>query len=689
MPVMDAVAGAILIAIRIFGAGWWWTGTKSSGVMRVVRALLMGIMLNLAPLLILAPAGWWTPMLDWCSWGVLVFAGMFFAWRRGACSRSSALEFVRAVGAMILLNVVIALWPVRSEWLAGGWDPGIYQNNAIAIANRNGIQAQRDSIYARMTTEERITLSRGSDGYREIFPSVPVRIEDGSIPLYSFHLTPMLGAWLHRIGGMDFLLRMPVFLAFWMLPVMAALFHQAGWRGWRSGVVVAAVMLSPLWWYHQAIPTAEMLYLLLLSGGLWRYLEARAKSSAYPVAAGLALFLATINHFNVPVVAGLLFFVMMLFLRPGDRVVRGLLFCFASIGLGIVYDFVFAAITLERLQEKDQVIGWVLGPFIFLFAMAMVMAWMPRSGRAQAWLDRSLRIAGFLAGVMVAGAVLLLAVSMIHAHWFGRVTNLPVIGAWAHRFSRIQLFVGMAGVLWSGWGLLILYRRAIDTSSVLMTALGVVFLSFLVNPGIAEIYPWGFRRYLPALITLVAGAQAMVVISFLEGLSRRSRLLNVLMALLLIVATGSSLMHVAQARQTGDYAGMSKVMREISLALEDRDVLVADDPAWGTPLFLGHGHSVVNGKLLWSSDDAGHRGRFLAALDRLEREDARRTVWLTSTGDGMKIYPDTKAQYKLARAFDVYDFRTVIHSGRGSHFATRQESRTFRLYVASTTGVPP
>ena len=66
------------------------------------------------------------------------------------------------------------------------------------------------------------------------------------------------------------------------------------------------MFVSPLWWYHQNIPTSEMLYLFLLLGGAADWLDSR-DARRLPWGAWAACFLLVVNHLNAAVlVAGIL-----------------------------------------------------------------------------------------------------------------------------------------------------------------------------------------------------------------------------------------------------------------------------------------------------------------------------------------------------------------------------------------------
>ena len=692
MHFLNTFSLALLVAVRVMSVGWLWGEWLGSRVQtgwwdRGARSLFLGLLINLAIPVLLAPFGWWSVALDWLGWGLLLALGLWGNLRSDKANGNWRQGVMGLLG-MTLLTWSVLLIPHRSEWLAGGWDPGVYQNNAVRIAEDHGIRDRTHSIYAGMTHEEITWFSRGSERYREIMPSVPVLRDTGDLPLYYFHLTPICGAWLFRLGGMDGLLRMPMLLGFWMLWVAWALFDRLGASGWRAGLIMMAWVVSSLWWYHQAIPTTEMLYTLLLLGGILFYLS----SLRMPVVAGLAFFAATVNHLNFPVVWALLFcvFAWTGFGLQGNRRVPRVALCFLAVAAGVLWDLFFAQITVVRLQEKDQILWWVLGPFVVLGLASLFIAWKPPPATVRNVLAHAARWGGWLAGLATMLAPLALSVLMLHAHWYARIADLPLVGMLAFRVSRFHLFMGIPYVVWAGWGLCLV---ALDrepcrrTMRILMIALGGVFLSFLLKPGIAEIYPWGLRRYVVVALPFIAACQGMVLIHYAENWRRRSVAVRGVFGVLLILALASGILHARAAHKLGDYLGLRALLEELNSHLRQGDVVVVDHPVWGTPLMLAYGYDVVNGSILWESEDPEHRSAFMDTLRRLRKSDGRRVVWLTSTEAGLDIYGVNFESCAPLWERQDFSYRTVIHSGRGSHFAMRDNHGIFHLYECAN-GVP-
>jgi hypothetical protein len=585
-----------------------------------------------------------------------------------------------------MLGALPLLRSSRSEWLAGGWDPGIYLNEAAAVAQSGGWQGRTDSVYAALAPEEREVFSRGPGAYREILPSVPLRRDNGALPLYSFPLTPVCGAWLLRLGGMELLLRLPAILAWWSLPVLWALLGLVGWAGWRRWPAMVFWLVSPLWWYHQAIPTAEMLYLLLLLGGLLFYLRSALDRVRLPLGAAACLFAATVNHPNLVVLAT--GFLLVAAAVEGQQAAAGrwprILLGFTALAAGLAWCVGFSGRTLLRLEARDHAASlitaiWGLG---LLGACGLLARPLPAGIVTRT--VRILRLAGMAAGVFLA----VLAMAAVFEPWrewlIDAIERLPVAGLAIGRGLRTLPFLGALVVAWAGVGLAQFAARRESGRGLiqlLVLALGGASAFLVCAPGIAAIYPWALRRYLPFLVPFLAFVQAAAVVGWIEGFRLRPRTWNVLALGLLLAALAQGAWLSRAAARVGDYPGLARILVQLADAVDSRDIVVADDPRWGTPLLRLLGRDVINGRLLWDSPDPAFQQNYLEILQRLRAATGRRVLWLTSTDDRLALYPVTLGLVASAPRLEVsYAYHTVIHSTRGDAYAVKPRSQVFRLY---------
>ncbi len=693
IPPFELIGGALLLALRVYGLGAAWQGSPCIPARwfdwaGFARSILLGCLLNLALALILVPFGWWTVAADWAAWlGLLLVGGGRLYARPVLRPRLSA--GLIGIGALTVLTLFALLLPLRSEWLAGGWDPGIYQNNAIAIAQRNGIQARTDSLFTRMSVEERRLFTHAEADYHELFPSVPVRLDDGAMPLYHFHVTAVWGAWLYRLGGEAMLFRQATLTAWWCLPVWLALAGMLGFEGrFRYGLLIP-VALASWWWYHQALPTAEMLYLFLISGIALVWRDFRSWPGSLPWVAILGLVLAVINHLN----AALLLAVGLVFAAwwdeqgaPGRRRWRYAV-CFAALALGIGWNGLWAPITIDRLQAKDNalaliVLGWALCALVGI----TVSGW-NRSVRWLKWDMRGIRLSlAVLGGLLLAGAVSASS-GRIATATLGLTRYLPTIDVPWRVLLMLIPFQGMVNTAWAGIGLIVLSFLPLCSTHLerVLLGLGMLVVLLLIQPGIAPIYPWALRRFFVFWMPWLMLAQAGLLL-WLAVRWRRWPWLAALLAVVTVWGLYDGLKMSRRAARVGDYRGLVSVLHELAGELQANDLIIADDPRWGTPLTVAYGFDVLNGQHLWQSEFVADNAQRVALIQRWQAAREGRMIWLTSTDQGLDFYPlhwGGDEQLLLERRFS---YPTVIHSRRARTFAEQTNERTLRLFVAVPVG---
>lgn len=685
---MNELTTALLVALRIGLPGWAWSmpgnvpppsaSTAGDVVSRSGRAIALGLVLNLLPALFVAQRGGWSPGVDWGLWIGVTLAGL--VWRRRSLQRVIWIDAAAVMGFLILVTFAVLSRAPRSEWFAGGWDPGIYQNAAVVVAHTDGFVPRTDSVYSALTLKERSLFGP------QAFPAVPIQAETGALQHYFFQLTPMCGALFYRWGGLDLLSRLNQVLALMGLPVLFALTGSLGVTGWRLGAVLLAMCVSPLWWYQQAIPTTEMLQLLLLCGAVVFYIDAERRGSPLPLGAAFLLVAIGTNHFGFPPLIAMLLVVVAaaesIAGRPG-RAGR-LATCAVALAAGLAWDLVFSCVTIARLQGKDAVLALVLIPFAACLVAGAALSRRQLNPRLAAWASVLARRGALVAGLMLIVLAGLLSWPVTESLALRGAGAVPLLGVWLVRFERFLFFHGAVWFLLLGVGTTLL---ACDMTCetrrlrILATALGGVVLLLFLNPGIAPLYPWAFRRsvvFLLPLTALVLGYGLTVAAPQWRRYPRASgRMALLLVATLLVVGIRAS----RSAAGVGDYVGLRETLATLNRSVRDGDVIVADDSRVGTPLLLLYGRDVLDGSRLWKSSSPGYRKEYLEMLRRLQFEQGRRVVWLTSTEEGLGIYPPALgATSPLTQPLTV-TYRTVIHSPRADRFATKESKNLFQLHL--------
>lgn len=693
--IIGPLGGYGLLCVRLVAGGWFWVSAfddlpenNRTGrfVDRLGRAMALGVVVNLLPSLMLASIQQWSPTADWSGWGLLTILGFLAAWRKGGITIPFLWRGAAAVLVVWLAGSIFVLLPVRSEWLAGGWDPGIYQNNAFVISRDHGLLGRPESIYSEMSEEE-IRLFMRTDGrYHEAFPATPVRLESGAMPLYFFHLTPVCGAWFHRMGGFPLLFRLPALLAVWTLFPLLALYGQMGLAGWKRWAGLAPWLTSPLWWYHHAIPTSEMLYVLILVSGLLFYVRAVRDRCAWPWGAILMLFLAVVNHLNAVVLLGFL----LLFgaaLESAGRVpgrVPRMIGCFSALALAVAWNLHFAQITILRLEEKDRILPLMVLVWAVCLIGSLLLARRAAPFRIPPFGNRVAKILGVCAGVVIVFAALGSGMEWTRPWLFRGAAQLPWAGPVLDAFLRTIPFQGTWSMIWAGTGFIAmtLDRKPEHAELKAMTfALGAIVLALLIAPGIAAIYPWALRRYVVFLLPFLALAQTFAVIHLSERRPFGRRMVSWALAAVILAGLLHGAVISRSAARVGDYRGLGRVVFELNEVIQPGDVVVADDPRWGTPLLLVGGHEVISGRRLWRSEDPDYQASFMNVLRRIRDGDGRRVLWLTSTERGLDLYPVGLEHHTELIYETRFSYRTVHHGTRARSYRQREHHRVFQFHV--------
>lgn len=704
MMTLASLSALLLLVIRVMLPGVLAAALTAPGDVRpdvfsrTGRAIFTGVLLNLLLAIAILTVGRWNRCADWVLWSLLVAECI----RRHAC-RGTLLATLRNGGLPVLLVLAAVLLvfhlPVRSEWRMGGWDPGHYQNNSVRIALDGCLENKASRLYTLLSPEERDLLMTRSygDSYHAISDNLPVN-DDGSLPLYFFHLTSIAGAALYRLGGDAFLDRINGFLAFGLLFPFATFLAALGLRGYRRWLPILFMAVSPVWWYHQNFPTSEMLYLFLLLGGAADWLDSR-DARRLPWFAWAACFLLVVNHLNAAVlITGLVALASYLEtagegnpLPRHDRLVRagGAI---AAVAAGFLWDVFCASITIRKLQAENSRMLFVVLLFAASIATCCVMAALPFPERFRNRATRAARGIGLFAAVLLPFVALTSLSGLAREIYYSLYFWLFIPGQMIWWIMRMSPFFNIPSLVLAGAGFACLalqrdsrWRR----TALVLLAFGAVICVILVNPGIKKLYPWALRRFYPFALPLLAIAQAVPVAWAFDTLRRQVPLLlraaaaTLLAAALTVVVLSARQSFVAV--RTADYSGFHDIIRTLSAAMQPGDILVADAPCWLTPFLVAEGRDVVNGECLRDAN-LSRRAAARALVESLPSRTGQRLLWLTSTSDGLSVYDDPPAVNPNPVVSIDYPATTVIHGQRNKQYSTRTRIAPLRLY---TMEIPP
>lgn len=682
------LAGSLGLAARVLlpGAAWAWLwragaeprpAQEPTGSL-LARIVVVGAALALAQVLALAALGIYTPRIE-AVVGLLTCLLGFYAGRR--CAPGFWGERPRAAAAAAAYVVAgcagIMLLPQRGEWILGGWDPGIYVNQGVALERNGALRPAPDLFFSRLTGPELEWFTRPSFNFTEAYPVVPLDRQRALEPFF-FPLTPAWIAMAQRAGGLRAATRANEFLGWLTLPVFFALarrLHPARPYAWMA---LALLLLQPMWLYHLHFPTSEMLQLLLLCG-IGLLLPDRHARPVFPwLLAGL-LGLAMLNRFSFLPFGALLVCVLAWLDLPraarirvaGERILQ-----IGALVLGAICDALTQPTTLGRLERQMPELLMTFA-FLVIIALALdILAFHPQLRRGlPAFLERGAWLAGLAAFGLLAAAS------------FGSADEALSGFRWS--CGLVLHFGGWAAVALALAGALLMALRGGGAPAGLkawaLFLLAATSVTMLL-PEIARLLPWATRRYVEFTVPLLALLGALPV-ARLWAAGRFRRAGRTLALLLLAAVLGGNARGAWHAWRMTEYNGLSAVLAEAARRIGPGDVVVADHFRWGTPLCFLYDRQVVNGELFFADRHPDRMQNALRVLARMARE-GHPVRFLTSTEAGLRIFPVPVAPARLDWESAPWTMRETVHSPRAIALEQREKSKRFRLYTWTPPDAP-
>ncbi len=677
--------------IGLPGVAWgWrlpaWRKTEASGrahlLMSTTRILVSGLLITLLVALVLIRAGLFTAPAHGIAVTAISVVGLVTGLRRHrddfiACARQGLPGI-----CVCAIGFIAIMWtPKCGEWIVGGWDPGIYINNGVVIAREGGDRFAPSAAFTALTYEELTLYTRIFDEkVYEVFPGVPIDPETREYRLYFF---PLMSAWvalLELAGGLRAATRANLFAGWLQLLLIPALLLALTQRKAYAFFALPFLWMQPVWLYHLATPTSEMLQMLLLCGLLF-LTPFRTESRSAVIMLGGLLLLSVVNRLGF-LPFGALFVVVLAWLDAGRperaRVGREQAWYLACLFLGAWIDFVWATSTIGRLGD---IVPTLLMASAGFAALAFAIHIAAHRAVVRAFLSR---IDGLLRGAGAASILVVILLLWRGTHRFGLEISSQTFQGILPFFTPSLVLMGLLGFF-----LLAFDRRpGFRTLSwwTLFLASSVLFL--LLQRHIAGLYPWATRRFVTELtLLLVIGAAYPVYRLWAwRGIPRWTARAAAILLCAVVLAPASKQAYRA-ASQT-EYDGLSRVLNEVAQHIDPDDIVVADHFKWGTPLALIHGRQIINGERLWAIRDDERIEHGVEALRRMAAE-GQRVRFLTSTERRLDVYRWPVEGAREDWRAEPFTHTEFIHHPRGSTFVLRTNQVVFTLYTWEGAAAAP
>ena len=558
------------------------------------------------------------------------------------------------------------LAPDPGNWMAGGWDPGIYMNQGLAMARSGSLQPD-DSWFSEWIPEnDQSSFLRVFPTRRERHPGVVI---EGTRTSYQFSrffpsAIGLFAAW----GGVELASRLNYFIA--LMGLLTACAWGMSISGAGALIFPFILVVQPIFTYHTHIPVSEMLELgIVLWAGMMLFQKQMSSGDSLRMAFGLLC--SILNRFSMVPFSGIFLLLGAIVLLAIELPTRTRL-RFAGLYLlatltGLAMSFRFAPVSIR---------GWSVTPLLLkvfwagsISGIIILLVPIRRSVRA--------KLNGLIHKLAPVGLPVLLLLSLAIMVWYGRRPEqvpyleklMPFLGAgWAILFVFSALFVGN------------IFKRGAGALVVFLSLFSVTIM-MLIAPQITTWYPWALRRYLPFSVPLLA-LVILLMYDRLEkliplGWAKMQRVIPIALLIGAFLMSGNTFLEGLRLRE---YRGLAGILRNVSDHIPDNAVIVSDDPCWGTPLHLAFGHKVLFGRGLWRRAQSEEFQHILGVLSALP--DDHEVFFLTSLAEGMDIYPQAEPPYSFetVNQFPPFTLLTIIQHPCADYFALQPLNREFKLH---------
>lgn len=240
-------------------------------------------------------------------------------------------------GALLLGASTLFLTLPASELILGGWDPGVYLQTGMQIANHGSLQFDHPDLTL-IPTEDRHLLARNVHAVVEPFSGIRLMSNDRLTPQF-YHAYPSLLAIFMALfglhGGLVVNPLLNVFCIFVFYTLVAS-FTKNRWWGLCAAMILA---MNPAQIWMAKFSTAEILTQLLLLSGftlLHRWHERPEGRDLEALIGGAALGLAQLSRYDTLIVLAAALPVFMLS-SSTKRHRRGLMLTLGMLGMAIFH----------------------------------------------------------------------------------------------------------------------------------------------------------------------------------------------------------------------------------------------------------------------------------------------------------------------------------------------------------------
>jgi len=280
----EAAAGAAALTLAVFVPGWLWTwlwpsataGRLFPTLLRWGLALLLGLIVNAWGCVLAGSLGVWSATTAWSVALACAAAGVALGrWRRRPLPPGG----LAGLAVCTAFCMAVLLWNPGSEWVLGGWDPGVYVNEGLLACRTGSFAPPPDAFYRALGPEALRAVATDFGTHWEMFPGVPLNIERAALEPAFPRLTSAVIAVVARFAGPAAAPCAPTLLAALALLLLGAGLAAAGAPAALTIAALLCVGCQPVFLFHAHTPGSELPELILVIGlavCIWQRPQARA-----------------------------------------------------------------------------------------------------------------------------------------------------------------------------------------------------------------------------------------------------------------------------------------------------------------------------------------------------------------------------------------------------------------------------
>ena len=509
-----------------------------------------------------------------------------------------------AVAALAMLSLTVTLPP--SEFILGGWDPGVYVHTAAVLA-RDGELLQIAPDLAALDAESRTLIGRQGQNAWEPFLGMRM-LPDGRISPQFYHLYPVLMALLWACGGVRAALLVNPLLN--VISIVVMYLWACRWVRPRWAFVAALLLaLNPAQVWQAGFATAELLAQCLLLIGLVMTGRALSEKTGKPMdalLAGAAIGLMMLAKYEAILFVVPFSLVLLAGLRDRSqrRQLSILLGTLAVLGVHAGVHQIFFSPLYHPMGNwvvpglaAAGVAALLIGVAALLFPRRLAADISGERG-GMLWLRLTV-LAGFAAWVFFAwyirphltvdGRVLALFTRLVpganEAHWFAFLA-----GRNARNFWYLKSLFGTAGLLaaLAGVGVLLVRTRTIWRTAWLAASLGML-VALMTQVSHEPFMMFVARRMVPVILPLLCLGGAALCDRCEWVLRKHPRagvLAGVLVLAVSLAGTFGGTLYLATQRE---WPGLVNWYDQLADRIPREALVYSDQPGFAAPLRFMYG----------------------------------------------------------------------------------------------------